>query len=74
MNTKDFFVTEEDVKKNPEAYDKKNIDHNQFQQVVNKEDFDADTSNCGDQEEKVDTTWYQDEYEKEIKKFDRSFK
>ena len=58
MNTTDLFVTEEDVAKNPETYDKKNINHNQFLIVVNKEDFDADTSTIGEQEEKADIAWY----------------
>lgn len=74
MNTKDFFVTEEDVAKNPEVYDKRNINHAEFYRVVNNEDFDADSSFVGEEEEKPDCGWYQDDYEKEIKRFDRSFK
>lgn len=74
MNTTEFSVTEEDIKNNPEAYDKKNINHSDFQRVINREDFDADTSNLGEEEEKVDNGWYDNDYEKEIKRFDRSFK
>ena len=74
METTEFFVNEEELKKNPQFYDKMHIDQSDFRVVINKQDFDADNSGVELEEEDMETTYYEDEYAAEIKKFDRSFK
>jgi nitrate reductase beta subunit len=67
-------VTEEEMRQNPTAYNKTNLDSDHFHKVINKVDFEADISGAENEEEIEDEYVYIEDYEKEIKKFDRSFK
>lgn len=58
MNTTEFFVTEEEMKKNPHFYDKSIIDQDQFTHVINKEDFNADVSDMETEETNDDQNYY----------------
>ena len=71
-DTTQLFATEEEIFAHPELYDRRFADQSVFSRVVNEQEFDADES--GDEEEDADVEYYEDEYGKQTKVFDRSFK
>lgn len=73
METTEFFASEEEKKKFPELYDKSISDKRCFERVINDSDFFADSSDV-EREEEEEEEYYEDVYDKQIKKFDRSFK
>jgi serine/threonine-protein kinase SRPK3 len=73
MDTTEFFASEEEKKKNPHFYDKSISDKRTFEKSMNESDFFADSSDV-EAEEDDPEEFYEDFYDKQIKKFDRSFK
>ena len=76
MQTEDFFASEEEMRRAPHLYSNREVDQSIFMKVVDEEEFDADTSFIDLIEESNDESdeEFPDNYEKEIKVFDRSFK
>ena len=73
MGSEDFFVTKEEVEAKPEVYNKDVKDMREFEIVVNEQGFFADAS-IDENDDSEEEPYYEDDYAKEIKKFDRSFK
>lgn len=73
METTEFFASDEEKQRNPHLYDKSISDKRSFERVINEADFLADSSDL-EKEEDEEEEYYEDVYDKQIKKFDRSFK